>query len=204
MSGSRCLRAGRVRRARPRWRSGSARSRCGARPPRPATGRNRDLARGGRARGRHAGGDGCGALVPAEDPGRADVTRARGVVGWHRLRWTVEPVFRTPEGAGTDAEGSQAVEGKTLRQAGRNRADRCGADRANRGGARCSDRPTPERRGRSSRHADAEIVLRQARKPDGAAEDPYADHTLGWFACIVARLGGCSGYRSKGYSNPTE
>ncbi len=131
-----------------------------------------------------------------------DVTRAREIVGWYRLRWTIEQVFRTLKSAGAEAENSQVVEARryvklavtALIAAVRIVQIVVGRDAAT--GQPLSDAADP---------ADTPMLKSCCAKLEGrtaALKNPHADDTLAWFAWIVARLGGWSGYHSRGYKPP--
>jgi len=129
----------------------------------------------------------------------ADMARAREIVGWYRARWTIEQVFRTLKSAGAQAEASQIAEANrflkltvtALMAAVRVVRIVIGRDGAT--GQSLADAADP---------ADTPMLKVFSTKLEGRAtllKNPYPCDTLAWFAWIVARLGGWSGYTSKGY-----
>lgn len=131
-----------------------------------------------------------------------DLARAREVIGWYQARWTIEQVFRTLKSAGAQAETSQISEARrfvklavtALIAAVRIVQIVIGRDAAT--AQSLSDAADP---------ADAPMLAAFNAKLEGRTEllkNPHGPNTLAWFAWIVARLGGWSGYTSKGYKPP--
>jgi len=131
-----------------------------------------------------------------------DLARAREIVGWYQARWTIEQVFRTLKSAGAQAETSQISEARrfvklavtALIAAVRIVQIVIGRDAAT--AQSLSDAADP---------ADAPMLTAFNAKLEGRTEllkNPHRPNTLAWFAWIVARLGGWSGYNSKGYKPP--
>jgi hypothetical protein len=131
-----------------------------------------------------------------------DLAQARQIVAWYQARWTIEQVFRTLKSAGAQAEASQVTEANrfvklavtALIAAVRIVQIVIGRDGAT--GQPLADAADP-----------ADIAMLQAfnAKLEGRTaqlKNPHDPTTLAWFAWIVARLGGWSGYTSKGYKPP--
>lgn len=131
-----------------------------------------------------------------------DRAQAREIVRWYRTRWTIEQVFRTLKSAGANVEASQVVEARRFVKlavtaliaavrivqivVGRNAAT----------GQPLSDVANP---------ADTAMLKAFNAKLQGRTallRNPHDPSTLAWFAWIVARLGGWSGYTSAGYKPP--
>jgi hypothetical protein len=124
---------------------------------------------------------------------------ARRIVAWYQARWTIEQVFRALKSAGLRAEESQVTEARRfikLVVAGLIAAVRVmqiviGRDGAT--GQALADAADP---------ADQPMLAAFNARLQGRTaklRNPHPDHTLAWFAWIVARLGGWSGYSSAGY-----
>lgn len=131
-----------------------------------------------------------------------DLARAREIVGWYQARWTIEQVFRTLKSAGAQAETSQLTEASrfvklavtALIAAVRIVQIVIGRDAAT--GQSLSDAADP---------ADTPMLKALCAKLEGRTgllKNPHDCTTLAWFAWIVGRLGGWSGYTSKGYKPP--
>ena len=129
----------------------------------------------------------------------ADVAAAQQVVGWYQARWTIEQVFRSLKSAALAAEESQVCEARRfirLAVIGLIAAVRIvqivlGRDGAT--GQPLNDAADPGNL--PVLHAlNAKLQGRTAR-----LRNPHRPDSLAWFAWIVARLGGWSGYTSKGY-----
>ncbi len=131
-----------------------------------------------------------------------NVSHAQQIVAWYRQRWTIEQMFRTLKSAGFQAEASQIIEAKRfikLVVAGLIAAVRVmqiviGRDGAT--GQPLSDAADP---------ADQPMLAAFNAKLEGRTDklrNPHPAAGLAWLAWIVARLGGWSGYRSKGYKPP--
>lgn len=130
------------------------------------------------------------------------VEQARQIVFWYRLRWTIEQVFRTLKSAAVQADQSQVTEARRvvklavvgLIAAGRIMQIVIGRDA--RTGQSMADAVGPA-------HAPALTALNS--RLEGRTEklkNPHQLESLAWFAWIVARLGGWSGYTSRGYKPP--
>ena len=132
----------------------------------------------------------------------SDLAQAREVVGWYQARWTIEQVFRTLKSAGAQAETSQVTEATrfvklavtALIAAVRIVQIVIGRDAAT--GQSLADAADP---------VDTPMLQAFNAKLEGRTallKNPHQPTTLAWFAWIVARLGGWSGYTSKGYKPP--
>lgn len=132
----------------------------------------------------------------------ADAAGARRIVGWYQARWTIEQVFRTLKSAGAQAETSQMLEAASFTKlavtaliaAVRIMQIVIGRDGATR--QKLADVADP---------ADTPMLQAFSARLEGRTtllKNPHRPTTLAWFAWIVARLGGWSGYTSKGYKPP--
>jgi hypothetical protein len=132
----------------------------------------------------------------------ADLARAREIVAWYQARWTIEQVFRTLKSAGAQAETSQVIEARrfvklavtALIAAVRIVQIVIGRDAA-----------TAQSLGDAADTKDTPMLRAFCAKLEGSTallKNPHDCTTLAWFAWIVARLGGWSGYTSKGYKPP--
>lgn len=127
------------------------------------------------------------------------VEQARQIVAWYRLRWTIEQVFRTLKSASMQADESQVTQARrfvklavvALIAAVRIMQIVIGRDGGT--GQAMADAMDPK-------HIPALTALN--KKLEGQTEklkNPHPMESLAWFAWIVARLGGWSGYTSSGY-----
>ena len=127
------------------------------------------------------------------------LVQAGEIVRWYQARWTIEPMFRTLKSAGTQAETSQVAEARrfvklavtALIAAVRIVQIVIARDAATE--QPISDVADPQ---------DAPMLQAFNAKLEGRTarlKNPHDPATLAWFAWIVARLGGWSGYTSKGY-----
>jgi hypothetical protein len=124
---------------------------------------------------------------------------ARQIVGWYRQRWTIEQVFRTLKSAAVQAEESQVTQARRfvkLVVVGLIAAVRIMQIVIARDGATgqpMSDAIDPV-------HAPAlQAINRKVEGRSDKLKNPHPVESLAWFAWIVARLGGWSGYTSRGY-----
>ena len=125
---------------------------------------------------------------------------AMQMVRWYRLRWTIEQVFRTMKTDGVDVETSQiTTPGSLLKLVtvaliAAVRVMQLVIGRDGSTGQMLSDAVADA----------AEVPALQAinRTLEGRTEklkNPHDQSSLAWYAWIAARLGGWSGYTSKGY-----
>jgi len=127
---------------------------------------------------------------------------AMRVVGWYRLRWIIEQVFRTMKTDGVDVETSQiTTPGSLLKLVtvallAAIRVMQLVIGRDGTTGQELTDVADP-----------IEVPALQAISTslEGRTEklkNPFDPASLAWYAWIAARLGGWSGYTSKGYKPP--
>lgn len=128
--------------------------------------------------------------------------QAREIVDWYQARWTIEQVFRTLKSAGAEAEASQLdtasrfVKLATVALIAAVRVMQLVLARDGGTGQRLSDAADP---------ADVPMLRACNAKLEGRTEklkNPHPPASLAWLAWIVARLGGWSGYTSRGYKPP--
>jgi Transposase DDE domain len=130
------------------------------------------------------------------------LAEAEQIVAWYRQRWTVEQVFRTLKSAALAVEQSQIEEARRFTKmavVGLIAAVRI-------------VQITQARDGRTGQAMTDAIDAAQAMALrainatlQGRTEklcNPHAPESLAWLAWIVARLGGWSGYTSRGYRPP--
>jgi hypothetical protein len=127
------------------------------------------------------------------------VDDAKQIVAWYRQRWLVEQVFRTLKSAGMQADESQVTQARrfvklaVVALIAAVRIVQIVSGRDGSTGQVMADAMDPA-------HVPALTAL--TRKLEGRTEklkNPYPPESLAWFAWIVARLGGWSGYTSRGY-----
>jgi len=127
------------------------------------------------------------------------VDQAKEIVRWYRLRWTVEQVFRTVKSAAMQADESQLTEARrfvklaVVALIAAVRIMQIVIGRNGETGQVLADAIDPA-------HEPALTALN--RKLEGRTEklkNPHLQGSLAWFSWIVARLGGWSGYTSRGY-----
>lgn len=128
-----------------------------------------------------------------------DLAQARALVGWYRSRWTIEQVFRTLKTAGARIEESQMIGVRAfvkLAVAALIAAVRIMQIVLARDGV------TAQRLADAVDPADIPALRAINASVEGRTEqlkNPHPADTLAWFAWTVSRLGGWSGYTSKGY-----
>jgi Transposase DDE domain len=127
------------------------------------------------------------------------IDNAKQIVRWYRLRWTIEQVFRTLKSAAMQTDDSQVTEARrfiklaviALIAAARIMQIVIGRD--GKTGQTMADAMEPA-------HEPALAALN--KKLEGSTEklkNPHKQGSLAWYSWIVARLGGWSGYTSRGY-----
>lgn len=130
------------------------------------------------------------------------VAEARQIVAWYRMRWIIEQVFRSLKAHGLRIEDSQVVEARSFAKLAA--VALIAAVRsmqlvlARDGGTRqkITDAVDP---------ADMPALHSLSTSLEGRTKmlkNPFDSSSLAWFAWIVARLGGWSGYTSSGYRPP--
>jgi hypothetical protein len=128
--------------------------------------------------------------------------QAQQIVAWYRRRWIIEQVFRALKTHGLRIEDSQIIEARcftklavvALIAAVRSMQLVLARDGSTEQSIADAVEPAdmPALRG-----LNASLEGRT-----GPLKNPHDTTTLAWFAWIVARLGGWSGYTSKGYKPP--
>jgi hypothetical protein len=127
------------------------------------------------------------------------VDEAKEIVRWYRLRWTVEQVFRTVKSAAMRADDSQVTEARrfvklaVVALIAAVRIMQIVIGRDGKTGQVLADAIDPA-------HEPALTALNG--KLEGRTEklkNPQPQGSLAWLSWIVARLGGWSGYTSRGY-----
>lgn len=127
---------------------------------------------------------------------------AMRIVAWYRLRWIIEQVFRTMKTDGVDVETSQiTTPGSLLKLVtvallAAIRVMQLVIGRDGSTGQELTDVADP-----------IEVPALQAistslEGPTEKLKNPFDPASLAWYAWIAARLGGWSGYTSKGYKPP--
>lgn len=132
----------------------------------------------------------------------ASVEQARQIVAWYRMRWTIEQVFRSLKTHGLGVEDSQIEDARSFTKMAvialiaAVRAMQLVLARTD-----GTDQPVTD----AADPADMPALRALNAKLQGntqALQNPYHETKLAWFVWIVARLGGWSGYTSKGYRPP--
>lgn len=127
------------------------------------------------------------------------VAQAKEIVRWYRLRWTIEQVFRTVKSAAMQTDASQVTEARrfvklaVVALIAAVRIMQIVIGRDGKTDQVLDDAMDPA-------HEPALTALNG--KLEGKTEklkNPHPQGSLAWFSWIVARLGGWSGYTSRGY-----
>jgi hypothetical protein len=130
------------------------------------------------------------------------VAEARQIVAWYRLRWTIEQVFRSLKSHALRIEDSQMQDAggftklAVVALIAAVRAMQLVLARDGQTGQRLTDAVDA---------ADLPALRRLNASLEGRTEklkNPHDPAALAWLVWIVARLGGWSGYTSKGYKPP--
>jgi len=124
---------------------------------------------------------------------------AMRIVGWYRLRWIIEQVFRTMKTDGVDVETSQITTPRSLLKLvtvallAAIRVMQLVIGRDGSTGQELADVADP---------IEVPALRAISTSLEGRTEklkNPFDPASLAWYAWIAARLGGWSGYTSKGY-----
>jgi hypothetical protein len=124
---------------------------------------------------------------------------ARQIVAWYRMRWTIEQVFRSLKSHCLRIEDSQIEEARCFIKLAM--VALIAAVRAMQL-VKARDGSTGQPITDAARQADLPALRSLSRSLEGRTEklkNPFDPTTLAWLAWVVARLGGWSGYTSKGY-----
>jgi hypothetical protein len=127
------------------------------------------------------------------------VAEARRIVGWYRMRWTIEQVFRTLKGQGFAIEESQIIDAKTLVKLAV--AALIAAVRVMQL-VRARDGTTQQRLTDALQAKDQPLIEALVTKLEGKTlkqKNPHPVGSLARVAWVVGRLGGWSGYVGGGY-----
>jgi Transposase DDE domain len=130
------------------------------------------------------------------------LAQARQIVTWYRMRWIIEQVFRSLKSHGLRISDSQMTEaGCFIKLAmvaliAAVRAMQLVLARDGASGQPISDAVDPPDMP-ALRELNASLEGRTAK-----LKNPHEESLLAWYAWIVARLGGWSGYTSRGYKPP--
>jgi Transposase DDE domain len=127
---------------------------------------------------------------------------ARQIVAWYRMRWHIEQLFRALKSHGLRVEDSQMEEARSFTKLAvvaliaAVRSMQLVLARDGSTGQSIADAVEP---------ADMPALTSLNASLEGRTDklkNPHHPSTLAWLAWIVARLGGWSGYTSKGYKPP--
>jgi hypothetical protein len=127
---------------------------------------------------------------------------AHRIVAWYRRRWIIEQVFRSLKSHGLDIEASQMVEAACFTKLAvialiaAVGAMQLVLARDGSTGQSVADAVEPSDTA-ALRALNASLQGRTAK-----LRNPFDEVSLAWYAWIVARLGGWSGYTSRGYKPP--
>lgn len=130
------------------------------------------------------------------------LAEARQIVAWYRMRWIIEQVFRSLKSHCLRIEDSQMAEAGAFTKLAvialiaAVDAMQLVLAREGRTGQPVSDAVEPSNLP-ALRDLNASLEGRSAK-----LRNPHDETMLAWYAWIVARLGGWSGYTSKGYKPP--
>src|SRR5580693_2452284 len=125
-------------------------------------------------------------------------SEARQIVAWYRLRWTIEQVFRSLKSHCLRIEDSQMEQAGSFTKLAM--VALIAAVRAMQL-VKARDGSTGQPITDAVNQADLPALHSVSRTLEGRTEklkNPFDPTTLAWFAWVVARLGGWSGYTSKG------
>jgi Transposase DDE domain len=127
---------------------------------------------------------------------------AQQIVAWYRMRWHIEQLFRALKSHGLRVEDSQMEEARSFTKLAvvaliaAVRSMQLVLARDGSTGQTIADAAAP---------ADMPALTNLNASLEGRTDklkNPHDPTTLAWLAWIVARLGGWSGYTSKGYKPP--
>ncbi len=130
------------------------------------------------------------------------VAEAHQIVTWYRMRWIIEQVFRSLKSHGLRIEDSQMEEARSFTKLAvvaliaAVRSMQLVLARDGSTGQTITDAVDP---------ADMPALRSLNASLEGRTEklkNPHDSASLAWFVWIVARLGGWSGYTSRGYKPP--
>lgn len=130
------------------------------------------------------------------------LAKARQIVDWYKMRWTIEQVFRSLKTHGLRIEDSQIPEAShftklaVIALIAAVRSMQLVLAREGNTGQSITDAVDP---------ADMPALTQLNVSLEGRTDklkNPHDPASLAWLAWIVARLGGWSGYTSKGYRPP--
>ncbi len=127
---------------------------------------------------------------------------AHQIVDWYRRRWIIEQVFRSLKSHGMDIEASQMVEAACFTKLAvialiaAVGAMQLVLARDGTTGQPVTDAVKPSDMA-ALRELNTSLQGRTAK-----LRNPFDEVSLAWYAWIVARLGGWSGYTSRGYKPP--
>ena len=127
---------------------------------------------------------------------------ARQIVAWYRRRWIIEQVFRSLKSHGLDIEASQMVEAACFTKLAvialiaAVGAMQLVLARDGSTGQPVTDAVEP------SDIAALRALNTSLQGRTAKLRNPFEEVSLAWYAWIVARLGGWSGYTSRGYKPP--
>jgi hypothetical protein len=130
------------------------------------------------------------------------LAEARQIVAWYRMRWIIEQVFRSLKSHCLDIEASQMEQAVSFLKLAvvaliaAVRAMQLVLARDGTTGQTITDAVAPADLP-ALRQLNAALEGRTAK-----LKNPHDDGLLAWYAWIVARLGGWSGYTSSGYRPP--
>lgn len=130
------------------------------------------------------------------------LAEAQQIVGWYRLRWIIEQVFRSLKSHGLRIEDSQMEEARGFTKLAvvaliaAVRSMQLVLARNGETAQQITDAVDPD---------DLPALASLNIKLEGRTaklKNPHHPSSLAWFVWIVARLGGWSGYTSRGYKPP--
>jgi hypothetical protein len=128
---------------------------------------------------------------------------ATEIVRWYRLRWTIEQVFRTLKTDGVDVETSQiTTPGSLLKLVTIALIAAIRVMQLVMGRDGSTGQPLTDAIANSSEVPALQAINATLEGRTEKLKNPFGPASLAWYAWIAARLGGWSGYTSKGYRPP--
>jgi Transposase DDE domain len=130
------------------------------------------------------------------------LAEAQRIVAWYRLRWNIEQVFRTLKSAALRVEDSQVIEARRFMKLAvvaliaAVRIMQIVLARDGKTKQSMADVIDP------ATEPALRAINQKLEGKTAKLQNPHAPASLAWLAWIVARLGGWSGYTSRGYKPP--